>query len=186
MIWALAGLGDEPRAITSVDTSEYYSPTTAQPIVGTVPPGLLPVRDENAHGPATPPVTAGIDMTMVVGVVAVVGVVGLMLSRGSMTANGKRRRGRKVGKNVRVMISSEHGPRKRVSQAQLRKEAKAAYAAISSAGGKSKKMKVWPGKGGRSGHWSVSGEVPRTSLPKIRSKMGGARYPYAFDVMKVR
>lgn len=91
MIWALAGLGDEPRAITSVDTSDFYSPTTAAPPL----PPPSPVRDENASGPATPPVTAGIDMTMVIGVVAVVGVVGLMLSRGGMTANGKRRWKRK-------------------------------------------------------------------------------------------
>jgi hypothetical protein len=95
MIWALAGLGDEPRAITSVDTSGRtiagykadYTPTTLPP-----PP---PVRDENASGPATPPVTAGIDMTMVVGVAAAVGIVALMMSRGSMKANGRRRKRRR-------------------------------------------------------------------------------------------
>ncbi len=88
MIWALAGLGDEPRAITSVNTSDFYSPTTAAP-------PLPPVRDENASGPATPPVTAGIDMTMVVGVAAAVGIVALMMSRGSMKANGRRRKRRR-------------------------------------------------------------------------------------------
>lgn len=109
MIWALAGLGDEPRAITSVDTSDFYSPTTAdRTITGykadytptTLPPPP-PVRDENASGPATPPMAAGIDMTMVIGVIAVVGVVGLMLSRGSMTANGRRRKRRRFRRRSR-------------------------------------------------------------------------------------
>ena len=183
MIWALAGLGDEPAPFKSY-TSDY-TPTVAPvtPIVGTAPPGVLRMD--------SPPTTqqsamAGVDSTMVIGVLAAAAVLGLMAWRGEMSPNARgRRKGRGKGRESRVMISSEHGPKKRVSQAQLRKEAKRAFWAVSAVGGKNKKMKVWPGKGGKSGHWSVSAVVNSSEIPMVASKMGQST-PWIMDVMKAR
>lgn len=85
MIWALAGLGDEPAPFKSY-TSDY-TPTVAPatPIVGTVPPVVLPSS-------SPPSALAGVDSTMVIGVLAAAAVVGLMVYRSDMTPNSKSRK----------------------------------------------------------------------------------------------
>jgi len=89
MIWALAGLGDEPAPFSTYNSG--YTPTVAPvtPIVGTVPPGVLRMDSPPASQSSA---LAGVDSKMVIGVLAAVAVLGLMAYRGEMSPNAKGRR----------------------------------------------------------------------------------------------
>lgn len=93
MIWALAGLGDEPAPFSNYNSG--YTPTSAPvtapmtPIVGTVPPGVLRMDSPPATQPSS---MAGVDSTMIIGVLAAAAVVGLMAYRGEMSPNAKSRK----------------------------------------------------------------------------------------------
>ena len=181
MIWALAGLGDEPRAITSVDTSDFYSPTTAgRTITGykadytpTALPPPPPVRDENASGPATPPSKSGIEVPILIGAVAVAGLLLAMSYRDEMKANGRRRR-RSTSAYIEVHSKMSH----KMSGASARAAGKKAYGILKSLGARGTKMTVGKYGHGRNHGWKIEGKIKRSDLSKLKKRLKSVRSPH--------